>query len=288
MQQARLQLAARRPPALATGLFETRLRDVLHAPDGDHPALLLARRYLLALRGQTFDWRGPPSEPGPATWHTLPLLAEAAVEQRHGETWLCWAYPPTLLAALQNPAHWAAPDLDLLARLGSHTALSLYRLCAAQQAAGSTRTSSQPVQWWVDALSPMPTGTTRRIWRQFKHERVLAAIDEINRETDLSIRLIEHKQGRAVVQAQFVVGTQPATSSLLAGLAPVDVGLVLRAEALGLPEHRLDPLLGEFGAAAVQVQLAVLEDRLHNQKLPAGRASVAGLRALLRGAAASG
>ncbi len=295
MQHACRQLAAQQHPAPVPACFEARLQHLLQTSHDTSATLPLAHRYLQALRDIVLEWRSPDGASGHAIWRSAPLLAEAAIERRHGEHWLCWAYAPTLLAALQDPGHWARSGLDLLARLGSHSALALYRICAAHRHDPSGRTSLQPVQWWVDALSPMAPGTTRRVWRQFKNERVLAAMAEINRETDLAVRLVEHRRGRAVVQAQFAVGTQVAGSGLMDGwagaaaaeLPPVDASLVLRAEALGLAEHRLDALLTEFGDAAVGAQLDLLAAHRHQGRLPAGPPRVATLRALLRNAAAS-
>ncbi len=287
LQLAVEQLHGRNNFAPPHDCFREALSAVLHGPRQKATPLEMVQRHLLPLRRLELEWVTPTAEGSCTDWHNMPLLCELAISRRDGEHWLQWAHPPTVLAALRDPAHWARTDLILLTRLSTHTAQALYRICAVHRHAPSARTPSQPVQWWVDALSPMPSGTTRRIWRQFKNERVRDAVDEINRETDLAIRLVEHRQGRSVVQAQFAVGNQAVASGPRDLTAPVDTTLVSRAEALGLPEPQLDALRVEFGDAAVAVQLQALEARQCAGQLLGGVARVSTLRALLRDAAMS-
>jgi hypothetical protein len=139
------------------------------------------------------------------------------------------------------------------------------------------------VQWWINALSQAPAGAERREWRKFKNERIKDAVEQINCETDLEIELVEHKQGRAVVEAQFAVrrkrlaGKQRQLPSDL-----IDANLVLRAESLGIRETKLDGLVKEFGDARVRTQIDVLERRAANNKLKGVENAYSYLRSLLR------
>ena len=122
-------------------------------------------------------------------------------------------------------------------------------------------------RWRVTAArAEWSGGTERREWRKFKNERVKEAVDEINRETDLEIELIEHKQGRAVVDVQFAVRRKKRTSAWQ-DVAPVDASLALRAESLGIREAKLEGLVQEFGEENVRNQLVQLERRAGNPRL---------------------
>jgi hypothetical protein len=210
------------------------------------------------------------------------MLSEVALELRRGENWVSWSYPPTIMAALRDPQRWARIDLDVLAKLGSYTAVALYEICARYRENPSGVTSRKPVTWWVDALSNGP-GPERREWRKFKNERVKDAVIEINAETDLEIDLIEHKQGRVITEVQFAVRKkrQAPVPRPLTG-EPVDATLVLRAETLGIREIKLEGLLKEFGDERVRTQIEVLERRAANKSLRTIENAFSYLRSLLR------
>jgi hypothetical protein len=161
--------------------------------------------------------------------------------------------------------------------------VALYEICARYRDNPSGLTSRKPVQWWSDALSPAPAGSERREWRKIKSERVKDAIDDINRETDLEIELIEHKEGRAVVEAQFAVRRKrPSSRPRWPQALPIDAHLVLRAESLGVRETKLEGLIAEFGEDQVRSRVEQLERRAASPQLRGVDNGYAYLRALLR------
>lgn len=284
--QSRLQAMGSMPPA--DYMFEAPLPAILRTTGSSGEDRTAAKRYLREMRGLEVDWES--TAPGDGVkWRGFSMLSEVAIEIRHGENWVSWSYPPTLMAALKEPSRWARIDLDILTRLGTYAALALYEICARYRDNPSGLTSRKPVQWWADALSPMPAGSERREWRKFKNERVKEAIDEINRETDLEVELIEHRQGRAVVEAQFAVRRRrPPARAMSAAGAPVDAHLVLRAESLGVRESKLDSLISEFGEAAVRDKIDVLERRASDSRLRGVDNGYSYLRSLLRNDAGPG
>jgi hypothetical protein len=278
--QSRLAVMTTMPPA--DYMFEAPLPAILRTTGSSGEDRTAAKRYLREMRGLEVDWES--TAPGDGVkWRGFSMLSEVAIEIRHGENWVSWSYPPTLMAALKEPTRWARIDLDILAKLGTYAALALYEICARYRDNPSGVTSRKPVQWWADALSAAPAGAERREWRKFKNERVKEAIEEINRETDLDIELIEHREGRAVVEAQFAVRKKRAPARLPSReAAPVDANLVLRAESLGVRESKLEGLINEFGEAAVRDKVEVLERRASNSRLRGVENAYSYLRSLLR------
>lgn len=282
LQVAQSRLAAMAQMPGADYMFEAPLPALLRSSGSSGEDRTAAKRYLREMRGLEVDWES--TAPGDGVkWRGFSMLSEVAIELRHGENWVCWSYPPTMMAALKEPARWARIDLDILARLGTYTALALYEICARYRDNPSGLTSRKPVQWWADALSSAPAGSERREWRKFKSERVKDAVADINRETDLEIELVEHKQGRAVVEAQFMVRRKRSQARGRTGLATVvDAHLVLRAESMGIREAKLEGLILEFGEASVRDKLEQLERRSANQALRGIENAYSYLRALLR------
>ncbi len=266
------------PPA--DFMFAAPLPSLLRATGSSGEDRTAAKRYLREMRGLEVDWESTAAGDG-VKWRGFSLLSEVSIEVRNGENWVSWSYPPTLMAALREPTRWARLDLEVLGRLGTYAALALYEICARYRDNPSGLTSRKPVAWWADALSNAPANGERREWRKFKNERVKDAIDEINRETELEVELIEHKQGRAVVEAQFAVRRKRQPPKPLAQ-APIDADLVRRAAQLAIREIKLDGLVQEFGEAAVRECLEHLEERMRNPLLRPVDSTYSYLRTVLR------
>lgn len=260
-------------------VFEAPLPAILRTTGSNGDDRTVAKKYIREMRGLEVDWES--TAPGDGVkWRGFSMLSEASIEVRGGENWVTWAYPPTIMAALKDPARWARLDLSIMARLGTYAAVALYEICARYRDNPSGVTSRKSVVWWSNALSHTPAGSEKREWRKFKNERVKAAIDEINRETDLEIELIEHKDGRMVSEVQFAVRRKRAPIRTNQGL--VDVNLVIRAESLGVREAKLEELINEFGEQSVRDKLDILERRNARDQFPRTN-RFAELRGLLRG-----
>ena len=286
LQVAQTRLVALPGMPAADFMFEAPLAAILRTTGSSGSERTAAKKYLIEMRSLEVDWES--TAPGDGVkWRGFSMLSEVALELRRGENWVSWSYPPTIMAALRDPQRWARIDLDVLAKLGSYTAVALYEICARYRENPSGVTSRKPVTWWVDALSNGP-GPERREWRKFKNERVKDAVIEINAETDLEIDLIEHKQGRVITEVQFAVRKkrQAPVPRPLSG-EPVDATLVLRAETLGIREIKLEGLLKEFGDERVRAQIEVLERRAANKSLRTIENAFSYLRSLLRNEPAS-
>ncbi|MGJ7497248.1 replication initiation protein [Variovorax sp. RT4R15] len=262
-------------------LFEAPLATILRTTGSDASDRTAAKRYLQEMRSLEVDWES--TAPGDGVkWRGFSMLSEVALEVRRGETWVSWSFPPSIMAALREPSRWARIDLEVLSRLGTYAAVALYEICARYRDNPGGVTSRKPVGWWTDALSNMPGGD-RREWRKFKSERIKEAVEEINRETDLQIELIEHRQGRTVDEVQFAVRRRskavPATDR---PPTPIDANLALRAETLGIREIKLDGLVKEFGEEQVRDKLEALERRAANSSLRSVDNAYSYLRSSLR------
>jgi hypothetical protein len=281
LQVSQSRLAAMDSMPQADFMFEAPLPAILRTTGSSGEDRTAAKRYLREMRGLEVDWES--TAPGDGVkWRGFSMLSEVAIEVRAGENWVSWSYPPTIMTALREPKRWARIDLDVLASLGTYAAVALYEICARYRDNPSGVTSRKLVAWWADALSQTPAGSERREWRKFKNERVKPAIEEINTETDLEVELIEHKAGRAVIEAQFAVRRKRAAQRPRQSPDVVDATLVLRAESLGVREVKLEGLIKEFGEASVREKVDVLEKRAANSRLRGVENAYSYLRSLLR------
>lgn len=278
---AQSRLAAMGAMPQADYMFEAPLPAILRTSGSDGEDRTAAKRYLREMRGLEVDWES--TAPGNGVkWRGFSMLSEVVIEVRAGVNWVSWSYPPTIMSALREPTRWARIDLEILACLGTYASAALYEICARYRDNPSGVTSRKPVEWWANALSPSTSGNERRAWRKFKNERIKDAIEEINRETDVEIDLIEHKQGRSVVEVQFSVRRKRVVQSGRNTATIVDAHLVLRAESLGIPERKLEALIREFDESRVREMVDVIERRAANSSLRGIENAHSYLRSLLR------
>ena len=281
LHQSQAQMMVMKDMPSADFLFRAPLVSLLRATGSSGEQRTAAKKYLKEMRGLEVDWESTAAGDG-MKWKGFSMLAEVILEERNGENWVSWSYPPTLMSALREPTRWAKLDLEVLGKLGTYTALALYEICARYRDNPSGLTSRKPVSWWADALSNTPPGTDRREWRKFKNEKLKAAIAEVNRETEIDVELIEHKQGRAVEEAQFSVRKKHRTP-LPQKSEVVDLELIQKALQLGIREIKLDPLIQEFGDDAVRSALIHLESRTANRQFRPIENTYSYLRTVLRG-----
>lgn len=131
---AMLHIAQNRMVALETMpaadfVFEAPLPAILRTTGSNGDDRTVAKKYIREMRGLEVDWES--TAPGDGVkWRGFSMLSEASIEVRGGENWVTWAYPPTIMAALKDPARWARLDLSIMARLGTYAAVALYEICA--------------------------------------------------------------------------------------------------------------------------------------------------------------
>ena len=191
----------------AEHLFEGRLTElVLPIQMGQSDLRAKAKEYFTQMAEIRLDWEAPDAN-GPGKWTNLGLLSEAQLDREdsknpNSEVIARWAFPPTIIKELRHPEMYAQLSIYQLAKLSSYEAVALYEICARYRTNAAGVTSLQEPLWWIKALSnKVPaidpvTGLPKwREWRKFKDEKIKKAVSEINEQTDLSVELLEKKEG---------------------------------------------------------------------------------------------
>ena len=211
------------------------------------------------------------------------LLYRSKIVRRDGALWVSWLLPAEIVEALgSRDVLWTRLQLQTIAKLGSYTAVALYEICSRYKTHVAGLTARQSVEWWTDALNQSPGGSDRREWRKFKAEKLKAAIDEINAETDINVELIEHKKGRAIAEAQFAIKRVARTASADTQVATVDLAILDRGRRAGIGTEQMTELCRRFGDDRVRAKLRELEARLNAPGLPPVNSVVGYFKSLLR------
>ncbi len=166
-------------------------------------------------------------------------------------------------------------DLSVVSSLGTYAALVLYEICSKFKGIG--RTGDKPHEWWQAALTGKHVGENRRVWRKFKSETIVPALEEINSLTDVTITLEENKSGPSCCFRIAKKNKQIAAPKD----KEYDAELIEKAKKLAIPERRILELLNAFGEQKFKLQLDLIEKRIADKSKPAVRSNYALLKTYL-------
>lgn len=294
-----LQVTQRQVAALATGgqgvqathRFRARLSDLVGPIEsGESNLITYVKNSLREMRRVELDWEAPDAN-SEVIWSNMSLLSEVRITREKADNVLYaeWALPPGLMEVIADPARFTPIDIVQLAQLRTYAAVALYEICSRYRNNPSGVTSEQNMDWWIGALSqsalpidPQTKLPKPRNWSKFKDDQLKAAMDEINRKSDLSVELIEKKTGRKLTSAQFRVSRKPASTSASPRPSKMAVETAQTATRLGLALPDIAGLIKQgHSESVILLALAKLEARLARDDLAAIDSRMAYLRTVL-------
>ena len=197
---------------------------------------------------------------------SVKLVNPKGLNKKGGMLWFGFAFPPEVESMVMSPGAYTKLSVYYQALLRSGASLALYEICRRYATNPSKVTNRSDWEWWYGALTGNPVREALPEYKYFKRDVIKPAIAEINMVTDISVELIEHKQGRRVSALQFKV--TPAQQSPLMFPAPpvIDGELVQRMMALGISQDDACNLLATTEDGKLRATLDLTETRLRNPK----------------------
>lgn len=197
---------------------------------------------------------------------SVKLVNPKGLNKKGGMLWFGFAFPPEVESMVMSPGSYTKLSVYYQALLRSGASLALYEICRRYATNPSKVTNRADWEWWYGALTGNPVREALPEYKYFKRDVIKPAIAEINMVTDISVELIEHKQGRKVAALQFKV--TPVQQSPLMFPAPpvIDGELVQRMMALGISQDDACNLLATTEDGKLRATLELTETRVRNPK----------------------
>ena len=224
------------------------------------------KQYFRQMATTGVEWQSPTTGEG-VTWSVSALIAHAALIKQGNELILEWSYAPNIKHELLDPQRFAKMSLQVQAELNTMPALALYEICCRYVDNPSGLTARQSWAWWRPVLTGSPDSAAAAYleYKIFNRDVLKKAIKKVNEVSDLEIELVEHKQGRAVLDLQFRVHRKvPLRVAQDNAIAPVDLKTIGNAIKAGIAQDRAERLLIKYGAKAIDEALATMQTR-HEQ-----------------------
>jgi hypothetical protein len=247
----------------STGLFAAPLNSVIRGFDGSKGTVEELKRHLRSMVTHVIEWQSP--SPGETNeWGACTLLSEVRLTKKMGETWLSWAYPPSMRQDLLTPSRYAQIKRSTIAKFRSHAGLALYEICARYKDNPSHLTSKHSWHWWLPVLTGKPSPKEIKTeFRFFNRDTVKPAIEEVNEVSELIVSVF--KVGRTVQFLQFEVHEKPELTKkeLVNASSPIDLSKLARAMQLGIEADFAEDMYIRYGEHFFAKAVDRLEARLN-------------------------
>ena len=247
----------------STGLFSAPLNSVIRGFEGSKGSVDELKRHLRSMVTHVIEWQSP--SPGETSdWGACTLLSEVRLTKLKGESWLYWAYPPSMRQDLLAPSRYAQIKRSTIAQFRSHAGLALYEICARYKDNPSHLTSKHHWHWWLPVLTGKPSPKEIKTeFRFFNRDTIKPAIEEVNEVSELVVSVHEFKVGRTVQHLQFEVREKPELSKKEAAKASkaIDLSKLARAMQLGIEADFAEDMFIRYG----ELDFAKAVDRLQSR-----------------------
>jgi hypothetical protein len=248
-----------------TGLFAAPLNSVIRGFDGSKGTVDELKKHLRSMVTHVIEWQSP-SIGETNDWGACTLLSEVRLTKQKGETWLSWAYPPSMRQDLLAPSRYAQIKRSTIAQFRSHAGLALYEICARYKDNPSHLTSKHHWHWWLPVLTGKPSPKEIKTeFRFFNRDTIKPAIEEVNEVSELIVSVHEFKLGRTVQFLQFEVHEKPELSKkeIAKAVGAIDLSKLARAMQLGIDPEFAEDMFIRYGELDFAKAVDRLEARLN-------------------------
>lgn len=197
---------------------------------------------------------------------SVTLVNPAGLNKHSGQVWFGFAFPPEVHEQVMAPSTYTRLSIVYQSSLKSGSALALYEICRRYATNPSKLTFIQTYEHWYGVITGNPiSASTPPVYKYFKRDTLKPAIAEINALTDISIELVEHKNGRRVEKLQFRV--EHTKQAQLEFPAPpiIDVELMARVMKFGFSQADASDLVAQYDDDVVRAAITRVEARAESK-----------------------
>jgi len=261
-------------------IFKAPLNSIIRGYEGARGSKIEVRAHVKSMISTVVEWQSPTAGES-NDWEACGLLSWAKLTEEGGQTMFAWSYAPPILDQLMNPQIYAQLERSTIGKFRSHHGLALYEICARYKDNPSHKTSKNIWQWWQPVLTGKPKKEDSKTeYRFFKRDTLTPAIEEVNLVSELTVSMIEFKNGKSINSIQFEVRKKPEMVKDLLDSKPVEASALVKAGELGIQESVAEQLWEKHGNAKLLAALNALASRVTQSTAPV-KSRAAYLRAIL-------
>lgn len=170
-----------------------------------------------------------------------------------------------VMEGVLNPEVYAMIDLNIVRRFRRQASLALYEHCVRFEKVGQTTTVPWETLRSITMGKDKEAGKTFEEYKYFYAKVLKPSISEINTLSDIAVELVVYKEGRRVMNVQFLVSKRNANED--PGISDLQSMKVIgQLVAFGLPQSEAKRLAKSHTVADLSAALEFTQRRLEDTK----------------------
>ncbi len=208
------------------------------------------------------------------------------LNRRGGRVWVGYRFPDEVLHLVTDPRRYTKLPIFYLTQLRSNAAVALYEVAKESAWKTSGLTTRAPWEDWQAIFDGRPKDEIagwKSEYKFFKDRVLKRAIQEINTQTDVTVELLEFKNGRKVGSIQFRVRTKEQIQLEFPPPPLIDTSTIDAIRAFGLAKREAEDILAANEVGFLKATCEYVRKRASDPKLPPLGSQAAFFRSALRG-----
>jgi hypothetical protein len=267
-QQQHADRLRRNPSEPGAGSFSMHLADLLADAHYDSKSVSLFKEHIREMQTTLIEWNS--NSTSERHWSSSQLLGGVEIHERGAPypTVLTWNYPERVREHVLEPRRYTKLMLEIGDQIRTLAAAVLLDVGLRYLTSPSGLSLREEVHWWATALTGR-SDIGEVDYRYFKRDVVRPALAEIETlQSEFSLELIEHREGRRVVELQFQVRRKGRSDRGITEPSKVfDLALLDRIHALGVRPQDANTLYAQTDEALLRLTVEAVEERMKNKKL---------------------
>jgi len=267
-QQQHIERLRKSPDAPSLSSFSMNLGDLLSDAHYDSNSVSLFKEHIREMQTTLIEWNS--NSTSERHWASSQLLGGVEIHERGAPypTVLTWNYPEQVREHVLEPKRYTKLMLEIGDQIRTLAAAVLLDVGLRYLTSPSGLSLREEVHWWATALTGR-SEINEVDYRYFKRDVIRPALTEVeNLQNEFSLELIEHREGRRVVELQFQVRKKVQSNLGVSEPRNVfDLELLGRIHALGIRPQDADAIYAQTDEGLLRITVEVVEKRMKNKKL---------------------
>jgi len=265
-------------------MYRRRLSKVMANASFESNNTEVVKEQLRRMASIQVEWNSTSGE-GERRWGVSNLLADAEIIEERGAVWIEWSYSEKVRMKLLDPEIYARISLQAYSQMRSSASAALYEICVRYVTNPSHLTMRAPWQWWRPRLTGNPEDAVEATeYKFFKRDVLKPSIDEVNRLADISVELVEHKDGRRVSEIQFKVSKVNQGHLHLPDPNLVNTEIIRKlVDEIGLTSEEAAKTYSDYEEPLITATITFVRERGQDRSLPELKSASAFFKNAIRG-----
>lgn len=199
---------------------------------------------------------------------SVKIYNPAGLNSKQGKLWFGFAFPPEMFEQIMRPDSYTKLSLYYGSLFTSGHSFALWEICRQYATNPGHLTPREPVAYWATYLMGRPVPVPPE-YKYFKRDVLIPAANDVNEIGDITVKLIEHKNGgRSVEELQWEVHLKEQQQLDFPPPPLIDTVLIERIAALGFSNTEAGDLSVSHDSNFIRATLDLVEARLLNHNAP--------------------